>query len=107
MEAVTGRAVDHLMKERMLNLLGLTATTNSATAHLPEPSLHAFASDMNNDDPLALRCVIPNCGSPIKFAGGEDEAGSLTLQFCASGEEIEQLLALRGRELRVVLVESE
>ena len=60
-----------------------------------------------NPKPLALKAVIPNSGSPIKFAGGEEEAGSLMLQFYATGEEIEQLLSLRGRELRVVMVESD
>lgn len=55
---------------------------------------------------LALRCVIPNTGNPISFAGGEEEAGVLRLQFYASGEEIEQLLALRGKELIVVLKEE-
>ncbi len=60
---------------------------------------------MPKPEPLALKAVIPNSGSPIKFAGGEEEAGSLTLQFYATGEEIEQLLSLRGRELRVVMVE--
>ena len=57
--------------------------------------------------PLAIKAVIPNTGSPIKFAGGEDEAGSLTVQFYASGDEIEQLLGLRGKELNIVLVEAD
>lgn len=56
--------------------------------------------------PLALRCVIPNTGSPISFAGGENEAGVLRVQFYASGEEIDRLLQLRGRELILVLQEA-
>lgn len=61
---------------------------------------------MSKTEPLTLKAVIPNTGSPIKFAGGEDEAGSLTLQFYASGEKIERLLALRGRELIIVIQEG-
>lgn len=56
--------------------------------------------------PLAIRAVIPNTGNPIAFAGGEEEAGKLVLQFYASGEEIERLLRLRGKELIVVLQED-
>lgn len=54
-------------------------------------------------EPLALRAVIPNSGNPIAFAGGEDEAGVLKLQFYATGEEIERLLNLRGGELIITL----
>lgn len=61
---------------------------------------------MPKPEPLALRAVIPNTGSPISFAGGEEEAGKLVLQFYASGEEIERLLQLRGKELIVVFHEE-
>ncbi len=61
---------------------------------------------MPKPEPLAIRAVIPNTGKPISFAGGEDEAGTLVLQFYASGEEIERLLKLRGKELMVVLAEE-
>lgn len=62
---------------------------------------------MTKPEPLALRAVIPNTGNPIAFAGGEEEAGKLVLQFYASGEEIERLLELRGRELFVTLQETD
>jgi hypothetical protein len=58
---------------------------------------------MKKSEPLALRCVIPIAGSPITFAAGEEEAGVLKRRFYATGEEIERLLALRCRELIVVL----
>lgn len=34
-------------------------------------------------DPPAIRAIIPNTGNPIAFAGGEEEAGTLRLQFFA------------------------
>ncbi len=61
---------------------------------------------MSTPDPLAIRAVIPNTGNPIAFAGGEEEAGTLKLLFFASGEEIERLLKLRGKELLVVIQEE-
>ena len=58
--------------------------------------------------PLALKAVIPSTGNPIAFAGGEGEDGTLRLSFFeATGEDITRLLALRGKELHVVLVEAE
>lgn len=61
---------------------------------------------MPKAEPIAIKCVIPNTGNPIGFAGGEGEAGTLKLSFYATGDEIQQLLALRGKELVVVLQET-
>ena len=54
---------------------------------------------MPKPQPLALQAVISNTGTPITFAGGSGEAGTLKLQFYGTGAEIERLLALRGRQL--------
>lgn len=62
---------------------------------------------MKTPEPLAMRMIIPNTGSPITFAGGEDEAGQVKLQFYGTGAEIQRLLELRGKELHVVLVEAD
>ncbi len=61
---------------------------------------------MSAPELLAFRAAIPNVGSPITFAGGQDEAGVLKLQFYATGEEIDRLLELRGKELVVVIQEA-
>jgi hypothetical protein len=56
----------------------------------------------NKPIPLAIKAVIPTIASAISFAGGEEEAGVLKLQIYVTGDEIERLLKLRGRELIVV-----
>lgn len=38
--------------------------------------------------------------------GGDGEAGTVKLQFYASGEDIERLLEMRGKELIVVIQED-
>lgn len=62
---------------------------------------------MPKSQPLALQAVISNTGTPITFAGGSGEAGTLKLQFYGTGAEIERLLAPRGRQLIVVFTEGD
>ena len=45
LEAATGQSVEQLMQERVLDPLGLTATTNDVTGQIPAPALHAFTSE--------------------------------------------------------------
>ncbi len=58
------------------------------------------------NEPLAFRAAIPTTGNPITFSGGEGECGGLKLEHYMSGEEIEQLLELRGKELIVTIQEA-
>ncbi len=57
-------------------------------------------------DPLAFRAAIPTTGNPITFSGGEGDAGAIKLEHYMSGEEIQKLLALRGKLLLVVIQEA-
>ncbi|MDQ3654190.1 MAG: beta-lactamase family protein [Chloroflexota bacterium] len=45
LEAVTGQSVESLMRERLLDPLGLANTVNAVTGAIPEPVLHAFTSE--------------------------------------------------------------
>jgi len=45
LERITGRPVDELIRERVLEPLGLDDTVASQTATVPEPVLHAFSSE--------------------------------------------------------------
>ncbi len=56
-------------------------------------------------EPLAFRAAIPTTGNPITFSGGEGDAGALKLEHSMTGEEIQRLLELRGKELMVVIQE--
>lgn len=58
---------------------------------------------MKPSEPLAFRAAIPTTGNPITFSGGEGECGGLKLEHYMSGEEIERLLDLRGKELIVTI----
>jgi hypothetical protein len=62
---------------------------------------------MKKSEPLALQAVIPSTASAIKFAGGRGEEGLLQLSFLATGEVLERLLNLRGKQLKVVFVEDD
>jgi hypothetical protein len=52
---------------------------------------------------LAFKAVIPATATPIGFSGGEGEAGFIKLQHFATGEEVQQMLDLRGKELIVTM----
>lgn len=45
LEEITGRPMDELVRERVLEPLGLDGTTASQTAAMPDPVLHAFSSE--------------------------------------------------------------
>lgn len=45
LRAVTGEALDDLIRKRIVEPLGLDATESAATAVMPEPVLHAFTSE--------------------------------------------------------------
>ncbi len=45
LESVTGKTVEQLMQERVLDPLGLDDTVNDPTGQIPEPALHAFTSE--------------------------------------------------------------
>jgi len=45
LEEITGKTVDQLLQEKVLGPLGLDDTVASLTAQIPEPTLHAFASE--------------------------------------------------------------
>lgn len=45
LEKATGRPMADLLSERVLGPLGLTETTDSSTAEIPQPVLHAFSSE--------------------------------------------------------------
>lgn len=63
---------------------------------------------MTKPKPLALQCVIPETGNPIAFAGGAGENGTLRLAlYDVSGEQLQELLGLRGKELIIVLQEAD
>lgn len=55
---------------------------------------------------LIFTAVIPNSGTPIGFAGGEDEAGFIKLQHYMTAEQIEAVLNLRGAVLKVTIEEE-
>lgn len=58
MEAITGKPLDMLMQERILNPLGLANTSgNDGTPAIPEPVLHAFTSERR--DVLKVPAGIP------------------------------------------------
>ncbi len=61
---------------------------------------------MKQPEPLAFRAAIPTTGNPITFSGGEGDAGAIKLEHYMTGEEIQQLLELRGKELVVVIQEA-
>ncbi len=56
-------------------------------------------------EPLAFHAAIPTTGNPITFSGGEGDAGAIKLEHSMTGEEIQRLLELRGKELMVVIQE--
>jgi CubicO group peptidase (beta-lactamase class C family) len=45
LEKATGEEMSKLLSEKVLRPLGLTNTTNSTTAEIPAPALHAFSSE--------------------------------------------------------------
>ncbi len=45
LEAATGRSIEQLMQERVLDPLGLTETVADQTAAIPDPVLHAFSAE--------------------------------------------------------------
>ena len=55
---------------------------------------------------LAFKAVIPTSGTPIGFSGGEDESGHIKLEHFATGEEVQQMLDLRGKELIITMQEA-
>ena len=44
-EAATGETMEDLLAERVLEPMGLTGTTASLTAEIPEPALHAYTAE--------------------------------------------------------------
>jgi len=60
---------------------------------------------MKQPEPLAFRAAIPTTGNPLTFSGGEGECGGLKLEHYLTGDEIQRLLELRGKELMVVIQE--
>ncbi len=55
---------------------------------------------------LAFKAAIPATGTPIGFSGGEGDAGFLKLEHFATGDEVQQMLELRGKELIVTMQEA-
>jgi CubicO group peptidase (beta-lactamase class C family) len=45
LEKITGKKMTTLMRDKVLRPLGLTNTTDTGTAAIPEPALHAFTSE--------------------------------------------------------------
>lgn len=56
--------------------------------------------------PVTFTAVIPNTGTPIRFAGGEGEAGVLMLQHDMGAQQIEQVLNLRGAVLSATIFQD-
>ncbi len=57
-------------------------------------------------NPLTFHAAIPTTGNPITFAGGEGECGAVKFEHYMTGEEMQKLLELRGKELLVVIQEA-
>ena len=63
---------------------------------------------MTQPEPLALKAVIANRADAIKVSGGEGELAKLLLEvYLEDLDDFKRLVELRGKELRVVLVQEE
>ena len=63
---------------------------------------------MPQPEPLALKAVIANRADAIKVSGGEGELAKLLLEvYLEDLDDFKRLVELRGKELRVVLVQEE